>query len=65
MLFDLARFSRLPTISRQARVVPDPILGDIGKNSYRSEDNTILKHHCKGCNRIQKKGPSQSIKILE
>jgi hypothetical protein len=28
MMLDLARFSRLPTISLQARVVPDPILGD-------------------------------------
>ena len=28
IMLDLARFSRLPTISRQARVVPDPILGD-------------------------------------
>jgi hypothetical protein len=26
MMLDLARFSRLPAISRQAQVVPDPIL---------------------------------------
>jgi len=37
----------------------------IRKNSYESKYNTSFKHHHKRCNRIQKRSPSQSIKILE
>ncbi len=65
MMLDLARFSGLPVIGRQARVVPEPVLGDHSEKLVESKYNTSFKHHHKRCNRIQKRSPSQSIKILE
>src|SRR5882672_3393966 len=55
MMLDSARFSRLPTISRQARVVPDPNLGGSLRKIRMKVKTASVKHHHERCNRIQER----------